>query len=226
MQQLTGPRNHWFAHHDRVEIHFLGRVSGTRTDQLATLSQDSMALAWANQEHTNRVLDVCQAGSAGSADALLTSCSSLALSIMTADCVPVLLTDGHRLGAVHAGWRGITSGVIPNALDGFEFPSQVVAWIGPCIGPCCYEVGAEVANQVAAACRSDVVLQTGACPTLDLSKAATAQLHSKGVSSVHRLGPCTQCESDRLWSHREFGSGAGRNHSFIWKRPQTTAGLT
>ncbi|HEX2164551.1 MAG TPA: laccase domain-containing protein, partial [Thermoanaerobaculia bacterium] len=99
-------------------------------------------------------------------------------------------------------------------------PAGWTAWIGPALGPCCYEVGEEVAEAVAAASDPAVVSRpaAGARPRLDLAAAARRQLAALGVEDVRTVAACTRCEADLLWSYRRDGRRAGRNHAFIWKR--------
>ena len=125
------------------------------------------------------------------------------------------------MAAVHAGWRGIAAGIVSETVAALpEAPENVTAWIGPAIGPCCYEVGEEVAEQVAAAARRDVVRPgPRGRPHLDLPGAVAAQLAAAGVSRVVVVSACTRCESESLWSFRRDGRGTGRNLSFIWLRP-------
>lgn len=171
--------------------------------------------AWLRQVHSARVLEACT-GESGEGDGLLTSARHLAPAVVTADCVPVLLASEEGLGAVHAGWRGIAAGVVGAALE--RFRGEVVAWIGPAIGPCCYEVGPEVAEEVAAASEPAVVAAgSGARPHLDLPAAVTAQLRAGGVGEIRHVERCTRCCEEILWSYRREGRRAGRNLALIWR---------
>ena len=103
---------------------------------------------WASvdQVHGAAVVQATEAGNLGEADATFTSRSGLALAVATADCVPVVIEGPDVAGVAHAGWRGVTAGVIPALLDAMRSAglSPVRAGIGPSIGPCCYEVGEDV----------------------------------------------------------------------------------
>ena len=189
--------------------------------------------AWARQIHSSRVLEA-RAGDCGEGDALVTVRAGLALSVVTADCVPLLLASsepGGPLAAVHAGWRGIAAEIVPRTLERLEDAlgtpgSSLVAWIGPAIGPCCYEVGAEVAERVARVSAEDVVRRppkTGpgagqGKPHLDLAGAVRSQLVAAGVADVRCADRCTRCNPTELWSYRREGEGAGRNYAFVWVR--------
>ncbi|HEV7785250.1 MAG TPA: polyphenol oxidase family protein, partial [Thermoanaerobaculia bacterium] len=140
----------WKSRQGDVEVRFTGRgLSNDREEILrAVVGEEPAAppLAWAKQIHSAVALPA-QAGACGEGDALYTVETGLALSVVTADCVPVLLAGPEGLAAVHAGWRGIVGGAIPAALDRMTGDSaERTAWIGPAIGPCCYEVGEDVVD--------------------------------------------------------------------------------
>ena len=129
--------------------------------------------------------------------------------LLTADCMPIAIAraDERRpaLAILHAGWRGLLAGVAGSgvrALGG----GVLVAAIGPCIGPCCYEVGDEVAEPYREAFGDDVVRDG----RLDLGTAAERALRAAGVERVDRLDPCTSCHADRFFSHRRDSGRTGR----------------
>jgi len=160
---------------------------------------------------------VARAGNCGDGDALVTVEPGLALLVVTADCVPVLLAAGTKVAAVHAGWRGFVDGVVAATLAQFEDPRRVTAWIGPAIGPCCYEVGEEVAAPVVD--RSSVAVRSvgpRGRPHLDLPLAAEIELERGGVGEIRRISFCTACHPETLESYRRDGPAAGRNTSLIW----------
>lgn len=175
--------------------------------------------AWLVQTHSANVV-LAQAGENGEGDALVTDRPNLALSVVTADCVPVLLASPRQVAAVHAGWRGLVQRILPAALERFEGSSaDVTAWIGPAIGPCCYEVGYEVAEEVVGV-SSPLVVHPGTRgrPHLDLHAAAALQLAAYGVREIRRVAHCTQCSNQELWSYRRDGKMAGRNQAVVWRR--------
>jgi len=209
----------WRARQGDVEVRFTGRgPAGEREDVLKRIEPGAPPVAWAQQIHSAIALPA-QPGRCGEGDAVYGDAPGLALSVITADCVPVLLAgpDG-RLAAVHAGWRGLVGGVIAETLKavGGGGPGWT-AWIGPTIGPCCYEVGDEVAGQVAAASGPEVVVPGPAKAHLDLVAAARRQLHDLGIAEVHAVAACTRCDAERLYSYRREGRGAGRNVAFLWR---------
>lgn len=135
-------------------------------------------------------------------------------AVRTADCVPILLADrrGRSAAAVHAGWRGTAAGIAMRAVARFEeigiAAGDLLAALGPSIGPCCYEVGPEVLQAVAGGSG----LAAGGGRHLDLAGANVAQLRSAGVGreSIFRAPWCTACTSELFFSHRRQGSSAGR----------------
>lgn len=200
----------WSDRKGDVEVRFTGRgPAGGRDEILARVEPEAPPVAWAKQIHSATVLPA-HPGHCGEGDALFGDAPDLALSVVTADCVPVLLAGPNGLAAVHAGWRGLVGGVIPAALE--KLGGAETAWIGPTIGPCCYEVGEEVAEQFPA----EAVVRGGSKPHLDLVAAALLQL--QGVEDVRRVGICTRCAADELYSYRREGKGVGRNVAFIWRR--------
>lgn len=222
---ITGPEivgGHWVWRDRRgpVQVVFAGRgPDGEREEILRRVAGDAPAdLASARQVHSATVLPA-QAGACGEGDALWTDRSGLALSVITADCVPVVLAGPGGIAAVHAGWRGLVSSVIPATLREFPGPlSAWTAWIGPAIGACCYEVDEDVARQVIAA--SDPAVATpgpAGKPHLDLQAVARRQLAAAGVGKVLSVAGCTRCEDEKLFSYRREGKRAGRNVAFIWR---------
>jgi YfiH family protein len=186
---------------------------------IEALERDGLELATLRQIHSARILEAVS-GDCGEGDALISSRAGLALRVVTADCVPVLLASPSGIAAVHAGWRGLRSGILTAAARRLAPGQPLEAVIGPAIGGCCYEVGTEVANEVAdhAGSRS-VVLDRGAGrrPHLDLRLAARLELERAGVERITTLDACTRCDAERLWSYRRDGRGAGRNLALLWQ---------
>jgi YfiH family protein len=142
-------------------------------------------------------------------DGLMTDEAGVALTILTADCVPLVLSDPTtgRLAVVHAGWRGTAAGIVSQALAAFDRPSEIRAAIGPAIGPDHYEVGEDVAQAVGAACPSGAVTRReGTRVLLDLPSSIAGILSDGGVASIARTNLCTACEEDRFFSYRRDGS--------------------
>lgn len=210
----------WRGGDENARVVFTGKGElSSAEDCLRELGVDR-ALSYLKQVHS-AIPRAAAPGFCGEGDALWTGRRDLALAVVTADCVPVLLAAQGRVAAVHAGWRGIAAGVVPATLRAWSTGSSGVrAWIGPAIGPCCYEVGEEVARSIADAASPRVVCRPAGRerPHLDLQEAVALQLAASGVERVERIGLCTRCEAGDLWSYRREGPGAGRNRALIWLR--------
>lgn len=158
------------------------------------------------------------------ADAAVTRTSDLVLTVRTADCLPVLLADraGSVVAVAHAGWRGLAAGVLQAALSAMAVPPRdVVAWIGPAIGPHAFEVGRDVYD---AYCASDsgaascfVPLREGKWHA-DLAGLARRRLTAVGVHDVAVHGGCTYSEPARYFSYRR-DPAAGRMALVAWLAP-------
>jgi hypothetical protein len=163
------------------------------------------------------------------ADAIVTDAESgsVAVGVRVADCAPVLVGD-RRIGAVaaiHAGWRGVVSGVIPAALAelGKIGSGDYVAAIGPCIGPCCFEVSAEIAAQIAAASDAKAIAprlpnEADGKAHVDLRAAVRAQLAKARVLDIEDVGGCTKCDAARFFSYRRDADASGRHLAVIAAR--------
>ena len=136
------------------------------------------------QVHSSDVVDAAQAITDTEADGLVTSESDVVLCILVADCVPILLFDSasNRFAAVHAGWKGLASGVIASALEHFDAPATVHAFVGPSISLEGYQVGPEVA-EVFAHIPGATVSDGGDRSRLDLRHVASHQLLGAGLRS-------------------------------------------
>lgn len=207
----------WSSSSGEAEIRFVGVGAPPREKVAGSFwSKETSAAAWLRQVHSATVHEATP-GASGDGDALITEQRNLALVVVTADCVPVVLVSERRIAAVHAGWRGIVAGVIPATVARFPADASISAWIGPAIGPCCYEVGDDVAAAVVAASGS-ATLRPGRRdrPHLDLQAAVDLQLAAAGIRQRRRIECCTACHPDRLHSHRRDGTRAGRNLALVW----------
>lgn len=209
----------WERQEGDVFLRFFGRAVTAAVGDLAQrLTPGPDAIAHLSQVHGARVVAAEQAGRCGEADALVTHQQGLGLLIVTADCVPVLFAAGDRVAAAHAGWRGLVAGVLPATAAALGGGPPIRAWIGPAIGPCCYEVGADVAQAIATATSRKALAGLTPRPRIDLWAAAAAQLHALGVTVADTVRLCTRCHGGQLWSYRRDGSAAGRNYALIWRR--------
>jgi len=231
-------------------------VQANRRLFFKVLGADRMKLITLRQRHSASVHILARVpDKVPSGDALVSAVSGLLLAVETADCVPILLVDARRkvVGAVHAGWRGTLARVAEKAVGHMRMsfgtdPADVMAAIGPAIGPCCYEVGPEVVQaylgQFAAAKEwfaeppAERANPDGSAPfdwlkkeppghgppesrpRLDLLAANRHQLIAGGVlrERIFSVGLCTACHSDRLFSYRREGSKVGRMMAVIGLR--------
>lgn len=186
-----------------VEANWQQLRRGTRLD-----------FARVRQVHGDRVLVATEGRPPiGDADAVVSVRPGLAACVSVADCVPILVADpGSRaVAAVHAGWRGAARGVASAAVRALAAraactPRDVTALIGPCIHPCCYPVGSEVAACFPPEC---LVGRDGAT-RLDLPRTLTLELQRAGVGACHDVKRCTSCQSEWFFSHRRDGDRTGR----------------
>lgn len=143
------------------------------------------------------------------ADGQATALRGVAPTVLTADCLPVALAARGAVAMVHAGWRGLSAGVLDEgvrALREVGGSGPISAAIGPGAGPCCYEVGQDVLS---------VFDERG--PTVDLKAIARAQLERSGVKDIHDVGLCTICSPDELFfSHRRDRGLTGRQGGIVW----------
>lgn len=161
------------------------------------------------------------------ADAMWSNTPNAVCAVMTADCLPLLLCDreGQVVAAVHAGWRGLCAGVIEHTIACLPVPAKnLLAWRGPAIGPCCFEVGAEVR---AAFIKHDAAAIVAFKPSpgkensgawlADLYQLAAQRLLAAGVleQAIYGAPQCTVCQADRYFSHRR-DRVSGRQASLIW----------
>ena len=162
------------------------------------------------------------------ADASVTCKSGELLAIETADCLPILIVDPvrHRVAAAHAGWRGaavqVAKAAVRSLVDAGSDPRELLASLGPAIGPCCYEVGPDVEEAFGPEGARFFVSGAAERKHLDVTAASRAQLEQAGVLSnrIDSLGLCTRCREDLFFSYRRDGANAGRMISVVgFSRP-------
>lgn len=175
---------------------------------------------WLNQVHGVRVIDAALSSCLESADASFTNRKQVVCVTMTADCLPVLLCDqtGTAVAAIHAGWRSLCDGVIEATVAAMPVQAgQLMAWLGPAIGPDAFEVGSEVRAQFMA---QDMQAESAFKPKEgkwlgDLYAIARQRLQTLGVTQVYGGGRCTYSEPETFFSFRRDGD-TGRMGTFIW----------
>ncbi|MBI1731778.1 MAG: peptidoglycan editing factor PgeF [Gammaproteobacteria bacterium] len=182
---------------------------------------------WLQQAHGSRVVSAA-GGCNQAADGSHASTTGQVCAVLVADCVPLLLSDasGTQVAAIHAGWRGIAAGIVAAGISTMRAPAdQLLAWIGPCIGPERYEVGAEVR----CACletdpgAGDHFRRTTSGRWLaDLPALVCCQLRARDVHAIYSADLCTHARPDLFFSHRRDGS-TGRMAALIWLDPDRTS---
>lgn len=156
------------------------------------------------------------------ADASFTNQINRVCAVLTADCLPVLICNrqGTHVAAIHAGWRGLASGIVEAALAGLNQPSEeVLVWLGPAIGPSKFEVGSDVYDAfVSQSAESECAFK--AQPNhkwlADLYELARIRLHKQGVQAIYGGEYCTYTEADKFYSYRRDKGNTGRLASLIW----------
>jgi purine-nucleoside/S-methyl-5'-thioadenosine phosphorylase / adenosine deaminase len=204
------------------DVSFRGPEAPTHLARLAAAFQETPgACVFVRQVHGRTVL-VVRPGSAvehPEADAIVCSDPSRVIAVRVADCVPILLADsrGRVVAAVHAGWRGTCAGVAIETVRAIEAlgvdPGDLVAALGPSIGPCCYRVDQRVRLAFEAGVMGPWFSADGSGHwRLDLWQANRDQLVSAGVpaSGVCAAGVCTAHHLDTCFSYRAEGPGGGR----------------
>ncbi len=180
--------------------------------------------AWLTQVHGTRVLDASIVRDAPEADATIATRPGAVCAIMTADCMPVLLTDarGSVVGAAHAGWRGLAAGVLEPTVAAMREAgaTEILAWLGPSIGPQAFEVGPEVREAfshlgpASGAAFKPIPASPGKF-LADLPALARMVLGRVGVSKVTGGMDCTYSDANRFYSYRR-DRVTGRMVSLIW----------
>ena len=175
---------------------------------------------WLNQVHGVRVIDAALSSCLESADASFTARKQVVCVTMTADCLPVLLCDqsGTVVAAIHAGWRSLCDGVIEATVNAMPVQAdQLMAWLGPAIGPDAFEVGGEVRAQfIAQDVQAELAFKAKGDKWLgDLVTIARQRLQTLGVTQIYGGGRCTFSEPETFFSFRRDGD-TGRMGSFIW----------
>jgi polyphenol oxidase len=197
-------------------------VSANRASLLRAVGDRPRELAWMRQVHGARVAYATSGndGQEPEADAIFTDSPAVALAVVVADCAPVLLADpaAGLVGAAHAGRQGMAAGVVPALVTamvqaGAE-PRRMHALVGPMICGGCYEVPAQMRDEVAAVVPGSACSTRKGTPGIDIRAGLRAQLTSAGIAEVTDDDRCT-AESDDLYSYRRDGS-TGRFAGLIW----------
>lgn len=179
---------------------------------------------WLNQVHGTTVVDAADVSGAPDADASFSAKANVVCLIMTADCLPVLLCDreGTVVAVAHAGWRGLAGGVLEKTVEKMkrQTDSEIMAWLGPAIGPAAFEVGDDVRDVFV---RKNSRMNSAFIPGKDTSGKYLADIYSlakmtlneMGVIDVSGGGFCTFTDKKRFYSYRRNGV-TGRMATGIW----------
>ncbi len=208
------------------------RIIANRESLVRQLSvEEKTVFVTANQIHSDHIVVIDKKEMRGwhdlkdavqECDALVTNQRGVVLTILTADCVPVLLYDPVKrvVAAVHAGWKGTQADIITKTIGamGVRFgsdPSDILAGVAPAIGRCCYEVGEDVALYFLN--YSDAIEQCGEKYMLDLPQINRRQMILAGLLDAHieMSGICTACEVEEYFSYRKEDGCSGRFMSMI-----------
>lgn len=198
-------------------------VYANRRRAYGTVGRDTDTVVHAYLVHGNDVAQVTQDNNGSwvpCVDGIITDEPGCVLTMNFADCAPIMLYDPHNraIGLGHAGWKGAMvdlPGAIVRAMQqafGSE-PHSLLAAIGPCIGPCCYEVGEDVVSAARKAFRRPASLfhdNGGSRPHFDLPTANRRNLQRAGVRHIEMSGLCTSCRNDLFYSHRADKGRTGR----------------
>lgn len=176
---------------------------------------------WLRQVHGTRIVDAASPPRDLESDGSFAMQPGFVCAVMTADCLPVLLADeqGTRVAALHAGWRGLAAGILEQGVDALDTsPEQLLAYLGPAIGPDAFEVGDEVRETF---CDRDPNAANAFRATdrgkwmADIYRLAHQRLNARGLKRVYGGGRCTFSEEDDFFSYRRDQT-CGRMASLIW----------
>ncbi len=176
---------------------------------------------WLRQVHGNRVIDAADSAPYTEADGSFVDQPGVVCAVLTADCCPVFLCDraASRAAVLHCGWRGLVRGLIEEGVERFGLPgSELLAWLGPAIGPQAFEVGEEVYDafvQLDARAAEAFARRPNGRWLADIYQLARQRLNAKGVNAVFGGDYCTVSQSDRFFSYRR-DRVCGHMASLIW----------
>lgn len=219
--RLTGASKGDFAHNN-LGMH----VNDNQQDVIFNRQtlQDSLKLPaepfWLRQTHTSICTEVNDKDCDNAADAAITTQKNIPLVVLTADCVPILICNksGTQIAAIHAGWKGLVSGIIENTIQKFSEPAaNYLAWVGPAICEKCYETGDDIKQQFVN--KYNFLEQTfnknHTKTHTDLPRIAEMILKQHGVNHVFLSNACTFEENDKFYSYRRQAK-TGRIATLIW----------
>ena len=173
---------------------------------------------WMKQIHSSYIRKVTESSKDLVCDACYTSQTGVACAVLSADCLPILLcnSSGTKVGVIHSGWRGLSSGIIPKFISRFsKTPKDIICWIGPSISASNYLVREDVYKKLVKISPKIFNKFDNEHWQLDMKLAAKILLKSKGVTSVYTDDMCTYQNSNLYYSYRSENN-TGRIASLIW----------
>jgi polyphenol oxidase len=185
------------------------------------LAQMPTVPLWLNQVHGIEVAELTPSSKEPiTADACITVSQHHICTVLTADCLPLLICDseGKQVAAIHAGWRGLAAGIIERTIARFSQPKQLLVWLGPAISQAAFEVGPEVRTafiQQEPKAADAFLRQANGKYLADLYQLARQRLHAVGVSAIYGGDYCTYQQAELFYSYRRDGE-TGRMASSIW----------
>ena len=226
---LQTTRRGGFSRQGYANLNLAGHVGDD--DHLVTRNRKLLAQtcglpdepAWLEQTHSTRVINLDR-DHYRQADAARTARPGTVAVVLTADCLPVLFChrDGHEVAAAHAGWRGLVSGILEQTVASMQTPAhELLAWLGPAIGPATFEVGAEVVEAFVREQAESAAAFTENRPDhylADLYQLARLRLKRAGVDAIWGGDQCTFAASERFFSYRREKT-CGRQASLIYIKP-------
>ncbi|MBX3709271.1 MAG: peptidoglycan editing factor PgeF [Gammaproteobacteria bacterium] len=228
IKAYTTLRNSWGErkpYHDKNHGGYTCNIE--ESQQLETLLQLPNKPIWLTQIHGNIVIKAAPENQKKAADASYATEPNQICAVLTADCLPILICNkqGTHVAAIHAGWRGLASGIIENTLKTLQQPSdELLAWLGPAIGPQKFEVG----NDVYEAFTSEHIVSASAFTPhspgkwlANLYELAKIRLNLMGISMPQIYGNhfCTYTQDELFFSYRRDKGKTGRMASVIWISP-------
>ncbi|MDA9279818.1 peptidoglycan editing factor PgeF [Oceanospirillaceae bacterium] len=177
---------------------------------------------WLNQTHSTTLLNLPEEANLRSADGSYTRALNWPCVVMTADCLPILFcnTSGSQVAAVHAGWQGLSNGIVSKVVATFADPASILVWMGPAIGPDAFEVGPDVlaAFDIDPSHVPQEFTPVNTKPNKwmgNLYALARKELAGLGVTQVFGGEHCTLSDAEHFYSHRRDPQ-SGRMASLIW----------
>ncbi len=214
--------------------HLPSRLAADRARVARTIDQPADRWHLMRQVHGRDVAVVASGCRPGAelrdVDAAVTALEDRPLVVQAADCVPVLLAGPRTIGVAHAGRRGVHLGVVDAVVstlsDLGDRPEHLHVAIGPAIGGCCYEVPADLRDEVGTQEPTAVATTTWGTPSLDLPAAVEAQLRRAGVRDISRMPTCTRCDPQARWFSHRGDPRSGRQVGIVVRRSHDDHGAS